>query len=91
MGNPFIRSDAFQPAAQPAPSGNGILAKVSGALIAQGANQLPPAGADQPQQQEVVFQDVPYLGAVRITYELNSYSHGRSKHWHWRAVRADLA
>jgi ATP-dependent DNA ligase len=35
--------------------------------------------------------DVPGLGRVQITYELNTYARGRSRHWHWRAQRADLA
>jgi hypothetical protein len=34
--------------------------------------------------------DVPDLGAVRITYVLNSYAHGRSRHWHWLAVHAEM-
>ena len=90
MGNPFIRSEAFQPAsADPAPSANGILAKVPAEFIAAGAKQLPQAAAGQSESAEALLQDLPHLGAVRISYRLNTYRHGKSRHWHWVAVRAD--
>lgn len=72
-------------------SENGILARVPGQYIAAGGADLPAAGPEQESQpvRHVVVDDVPDLGAVRITYRLNSYRQGRSRRWHWLAVRAD--
>lgn len=75
---------------RPEPPGNGVLARVPGQLIAAAARQLPPAAATEreaPIRTAVV--DVPDLGLVRITYRLNTYTHGRSRMWHWVATRAD--
>ena len=70
---------------------NGILAWVPGDCIGAAANQLPRAGQAQPDQRDAdVVVEVPDLGAVRITFRLNAYRHGRSRLWHWTAVRADL-
>lgn len=89
MGNPFIRSEASQhQPAQPVESSNGVLTLVPGEIIGSASRQLPPAGKGQPETADAVV-NVPNLGFVRITYRLNSYSHGRSKHWHWQAVRAE--
>lgn len=71
---------------------NGILARVPGDFIAQGSKHLPAAGpAEQGEPvRHVVLDQVPHLGAVRLTYELNWYRpHGRTKQWHWRAKRAE--
>lgn len=92
MGNPFIRSDAFQhdqPAQQEDPA-KGILTWLAGGIISGGSMELPPAGPEQPESAQAVV-DAAHLGKVRITYALKSYKHGRSKHWHWVAVRADRA
>lgn len=73
-------------------SDNGILTQVGGTFIAQGAQQLPRAcEAEQHEAQRVVSIEVPHLGLVRLTYQLNTYRHGRSRHWHWVAVRAEPA
>ena len=70
---------------------NGILAKVRGEYIAEGSKRLPPASSEeQAQPDRSVTLEVPQLGEVCITYRLNSYRHGRSRLWHWKAVRADL-
>lgn len=87
MGNPSIRLGASNGPAPP--STNGILARVPGQFISAGSKQLPPAGAHEQAERQTVLPDVPDLGAVRITYRLNRYKHGRSWHWHWVAVRAD--
>lgn len=70
---------------------NGILAQVPGERIAEGMQMLPPAGPEQQSQpiREVVVPNVRDLGDVRITYDLNTYRHGKSRQWHWRALRAD--
>jgi hypothetical protein len=71
---------------------NGILAKVPGEYIGEGSKRLPAACAEEATQPErSVTLTVPQLGEVRLTYRLNSYRHGRSRLWHWRAVRADQA
>lgn len=68
---------------------NGILARVPGQYIASGSRQLPSAGEDQKDQPaRGVLVEVPDLGWVRITYRLNTYRHGKSRHWHWVAAHA---
>lgn len=68
---------------------NGILTRVPGQYIASAAQQLPPAGEDQKAQPErQVLVEAPDLGWVRITYRLNTYRHGKSRHWHWVATHA---
>lgn len=68
---------------------NGILTRVLGQYIASGSQQLPPAGEDQQAQPErQVLVDLPDIGWVRITYRLNTYRHGKSRHWHWVAAHA---
>lgn len=71
---------------------NGILASVPGESIAAGIDQLPRAGADQQGQplQKTVVTGVRDLGAVCITYQLNTYRRGRSRLWHWVAVHAQV-
>ena len=70
-------------------SDNGILARVPGEFIAAGSKLLPPAGPEQLATGQAVVPDVRDLGAVRITYELASHRHGKSRRWYWLAVRAD--
>lgn len=92
MGNPSINLTSTGPTndARVPNETNGILAYVGGDYIAAGSRQLPPAGEkEKAQPVRVVTLDVPGLGGVQITYELNTYSHRRSRHWHWRARRAD--
>ena len=69
---------------------NGILSRVPGESIAAGSKMLPAAGPEQPQQLRAIVQGVRDLGAVRITYELATHRHGKSRRWYWLAVRADL-
>ena len=69
---------------------NGILARVPGAYISAGAGKLPPP--DRSQEGEPIRKvvlDVPELGAVRITYLLNQYGHGKNRFWHWLATHAE--
>lgn len=71
-------------------SDNGILALIPGDTVGGCSSELPPAGADQvgqPEHQVVTF--VPGVGSVRITYRLSSYRHGKSRHRHWVAERAE--
>lgn len=95
MGNPQIPQlpiggDADRESAEPA--ANGILSKVPGDLIGAGARQLPPPCAqEEATPDRHVTLQVPHLGLVRISYELRSYRRGRSRFWHWQAVRADQA
>jgi len=91
MPNPAIYHPAATPEQEVQPSANGVLSWMGGDRIAQAARQLPAAGPEHAAKprREVVVQGVPHFGAVRVTYELDSYRHGRSRHWHWRAVRAD--
>lgn len=86
MGNPAINHSAAAGAAPP--SDNGILAYVGGQYIAAGSAKLPAAKSSEPEERTAMLE-VPDLGLVRITYRLNSYKHGRSRHWHWLAVKAD--
>jgi hypothetical protein len=69
---------------------NGILARVPGQFVALGAEQLPDPEAAQAGEQSVEL-DADYAGRVRITYDRTLAQHGKSRHWYWRAVRADAA
>lgn len=88
MGNPPVHNPSSQPTPV-APTSNGILASVPASFISAGSDQLPKAGPAEQAERKTVVQDVPDLGAVRITYRLNSYKHGKSRHWHWLAVHAE--
>lgn len=90
MGNPPAHRPGDPAPASPAAS-NGILARIGGQFIAEGSWQLPIAGPQQVEHVRKVTLNVPDLGAVVLTYRLDWYTHGRSKHWHWRIERADLA
>lgn len=91
MGNPAIPEQPSQAVEAP-PSKNGILTQVGGQHIASASLQLPAASqAEQDEPQRTVTVEVPDLGRVRITFQLNTYRHGKSRHWHWLAVRADRA
>ena len=71
---------------------NGILAHVSGIYIAQGSKMLPAAAeSESSQPRRAVVLDVPDLGLVRITYELCSYRHYKTRLWHWAAKHAERA
>ena len=73
-------------------SNNGILAHVGGPHISQGSNLLPTASASEAAEpRRSVVLDVPDLGPVRITYQLNSYRHYRNHFWHWVAQHAERA
>lgn len=93
MGNPPVHHPLARPEGQsrtPTPE-NGILAYVGAEYISAGSDPLPPASEkEQSQAERHVMLDVPGLGRVKITYELNTYRHRRSTFWHWRAKRADL-
>lgn len=85
MGNPVIPPQQFGPVDRSPHPENGILRLVPGDMV--GAPAIP-AREGQPSPQVIVV-DVPDLGRVRITFKLDHYSHGRSKTWWWRPVRAD--
>ena len=90
MGNPSINlENTNAPAGPMQPAANGILAYLDGPSVATGSKQLPTPQPGQPA--EMVATVMSNRGLVRITYRLNSYKHRRSTHWHWVAVRADLA
>lgn len=88
MPNPSISTTPTS--APAAPSANGILARIGGQYISAGVDQLPPAGPQEMAERVAVVPDVPDLGNVRIRYMLNSYRHGRARHWHWLAVHAEV-
>lgn len=88
MGNPAINLTPQQPA-EPAPSANGILSWVPGDIVATASQQLPPVGSVQLNERHQAVVQVPDVGRVQITYRANEYRHGRSRHRHWQAVRAD--
>jgi hypothetical protein len=67
---------------------NGILAYVGGQFISQASDQLPPPGPAAPPEGKGVIE-VPDLGQVRITYRLNTYKRGKSRHYHWLAIHAE--
>lgn len=69
---------------------NGILAYVGAPYVAQGCKMLPTASASEASApRRSVVLDVPDLGPVRITYELNSYRHYKSRYWHWVSKHAE--
>lgn len=89
MGNPSINLDHDAAPAQRL-AANGILGLVPGNLIASAMQRMPTAGPElQGEAERTVLVDVPDHGWVRLTLRLDSYKHGRSRFWHWKAVRAD--
>lgn len=60
----------------------GVIAKVCGEEMSAAQRLLPVAGRDQPQQITCEI-DTLLVGRVRITFELQRYSHGRNHFWHW--------
>lgn len=60
----------------------GVIAKVRGEEMSAAQRLLPVAGRDQPQQITCEI-DTLLVGRVRITFELQRYSHGRNHFWHW--------
>jgi hypothetical protein len=91
MGNPNILHRAGEPPRDDRERGNGILARMGGTYVSAGSDLLPPADAsqqDQPERRVVI--DVPGLGAVRITYRLQSYRHYKNKFWRWSAEHAEV-
>jgi hypothetical protein len=74
------------------PTDNGILAWVPGEFQAKAARLLPAAiDLAQPGLERKVVIDVPKVGWVEVTFILNTYRHGKSRHWHWVAKRAEHA
>lgn len=67
---------------------NGVLSLIPGDVVAKGSSKLPPAGPESAAEHQVETFEAE-LGFVRITYQLNSYTHGRSRRWHWLAVYAE--
>lgn len=71
-------------------SDNGILTKVPGEYVAQGAQSLPdPATATADTM--IVALDAGWVGPVCITYRRQLAQHRKHTHWYWHAVRADAA
>jgi hypothetical protein len=68
---------------------SGVLAKVPGELIAQGSLTFPRPDAGQPAEMHAEV-DHPYLGRVRITYQLASNRHHKSVNWYWKATFAEV-
>lgn len=68
---------------------NGILGKVSGALISAAMQQHGAAESSSPR--EVVSEiDVPDVGRVRIKIRLMSSRHRRSTNYFWNAYFAEM-
>jgi hypothetical protein len=71
---------------------NGILGSVPGETVAAASRLLPPADAAAPGAREVVEIDgPPWVGRVRITFEVLRWKHGRSRFVNWTAVHAERA
>jgi hypothetical protein len=88
-GNPKIRLTTPAPAVD-RPSDNGVLTRVRGSFVAEACAKLKPAREAVQDEQARVALGVPDVGLVEFTFKANTYRHGRSRHWHWIAVRADL-
>lgn len=60
----------------------GVIAKVRGEEMSAAQRLLPTPTRDQPQY---ITSEIDTLlaGRVRITFELQRYSHGRNHFWHW--------
>ncbi|MBO1034242.1 hypothetical protein INR38_09100 [Delftia sp. SD018] len=60
----------------------GVIAKVRGEEMSAAQRLLPPPERGQPQY---ITSEIDTLlaGRVRITFELQRYSHGRNQFWHW--------
>lgn len=60
----------------------GVIAKVRGEEMSAAQRLLPPPERGQPQY---ITSEIDTLlaGRVRITFELQRYSHGRNHFWHW--------
>lgn len=93
MGNPALHL-VDQPHADldivPDPK-RGILSRLTADAWAAGMDHLPKPGPDQAAQprRDVVLRNVPRFEVVRITFELSSHKHRRTRLWSWRAVRAE--
>lgn len=60
----------------------GVIAKVRGEEMSAAQRLLPIAGRGQPQY---ITSEIDTLlaGRVCITFELQTYGHGRHRFWHW--------
>jgi len=73
---------------EPVGRDNGVLASVSGDLIAGGSKSLPPPDS-MPGQATTAVVDGGWVGPVRITYVSWQVKHRKHSHWAWCAERAD--
>ncbi|AOV00579.1 hypothetical protein [Delftia tsuruhatensis] len=64
------------------PIERGVIAKVRGEEMSAAQRLLPVAARGQPQQITCEI-DTLLAGRVRISFELQRYSHGRNQFWHW--------
>lgn len=69
---------------------SGILAAVPGEFVAAGSLSLPDPSLALAEQRTATL-DAAHAGRVTITYQRTLAKHGKSRHWYWRAVRADAA
>jgi hypothetical protein len=69
---------------------NGILGRIPGSAVAWGSHQLPQPREGQPAQMSTTVE-AERMGLVRITYELMSSRHHKSRHWYWCAIYAEKA
>ncbi len=69
-------------------SGSGILARVPGEYVAKASDLLPKASTDGP---KVMFAeiDAPYVGRVRIRFEVFSHKHRKHHSVFWVAHHAE--
>jgi hypothetical protein len=67
---------------------NGILAQVSGGLIATGIDQLPLPGPDAPREASTVVLH-PELGPVRVQYRCMKNPRRGFGNWFWVAEHAE--
>lgn len=66
----------------------GILGNIPGEFISRAMKDLPLPGDKQPAKMKGEI-DAGHLGRVRITYELSSSTHHKSRNWFWAATFAE--
>ncbi len=95
MGNPELRHPIpeWKPSNRtpPAHPDRGIIASIAAEYIGAAMRQLPEPGEKEkgaPVRHGIV--DVPGQGRVRITFELATWRHHKTRGWRWGLVRADV-
>jgi hypothetical protein len=69
---------------------NGILAQIPGEYVSAATAGLPDAATMLWKTAVCTALDVPGIGRVGFTSEAMQFKHGRSTHYYWSVVRAEL-